>query len=130
MDTESLLENQIDAGQKLLELLPQSGIAVAAAFWLTASVDCRWRFFLVSPVVDVEGLIKAYRRLHLLTQQMAGALFIDPLGIKLIGLDDPIAKDVLAIWGPRVSPVRWSGRSLGNVIIEDAYLYPPPGAAA
>src|SRR5262249_44157866 len=103
-------------------------------FWLKASEDGRWRFYLVSPVVDAEGLPKAYRRLHTLVRQMPGPFWIDPLEIKLIGPDNPIAKDVLAIHtrapGPRVSPIRWSGRSLGNITIEGAYLYPLPAAAA
>lgn len=134
MDTESLVENLIKDGQRLLEYLPQNGLPVTAAFWLKASADDRWSFYLVSPVVDAEGLPKAYRRLHTLIRQMPGSVGIDPLEIKLIGPENAIAKDVLAIHsrvpGPRVAPLRWGGRSLGNISIEGAYLYPLPATAA
>jgi hypothetical protein len=134
MDTESLVENLIDDGQKLFEYLPQNGFTVAVAFWLKASEDGRWYFYLVSPVVDADGLPKAYRRLHTLIRRMPEPVSIDPLEIKLIGPENPIAKDVLAIHtrvpGPRPSPIRWGGTSLGNISIEGAYLYPLPVAAA
>jgi hypothetical protein len=134
MDTDSLVEHLLDDGQKLIEQLPRNGFEVVAAFWLKASENGRWYFYLVSPVVESEGLTKAYRRLHTLIRQMTGPLWIDPLEIKLIGPDNLIAKEVLAINsrmpGPRVSPIRWGGRSLGNISIEGAYLYPLPATAA
>jgi hypothetical protein len=134
VDPDARVENRIADGQRVLEYLPQNGFAVAAGLWLKPSVDGRWHFYLVSPVVDAEGLPKAYGRLHTLIRQMPGPVGIDPLEIKLIGLENPIAKDVLAIHtraaGPRVSPMRWGGRSLGNRIIEGAYLYPLPAVAA
>src|SRR5947209_20101459 len=111
MDTDTLVENLIDDGQKLVERLPQDGFEVTAAFWLKASEDDKWYFYIVSPVVDTEGLAKAYRRLHPLVRAMSQPFWIDPLEIKLIGPSNPIAQDVLAIHsrapGPRVSPIRW-----------------------
>jgi hypothetical protein len=130
MDTDALVENRIDYGQKLVENLPQHGFEVAAAFWLKASDDGKWRFFIVAPVVDAEGLINAYRRLHPVVYAMPQPFYIDPLQIKLIGPSNPIAQDVMAIHdraaGPGVWPIRWGGNQLGNVSIEGAYLYPLP----
>ncbi len=128
MDTDTLVENRIDDGQKLVEELPQGGFEVAAAFWLKASEDGKWRFYIVSPIVDAEGINKAYRRLHPLVRKRPEPFWIDPLEIKLIGPSNPIARDVIDIYGrisgPRVCPIRWGGKKLGNVIIEEAYLYP------
>src|ERR1700694_4570599 len=97
MDTESLVENLIDDGQKLVEEVLQRGFPVTAAFWLKASEDDRWYFYIVSPVVDDEGLAQGYRRLHPLVRRVPEPLGIDPLEIKLIGPSNPIAQDVLAI---------------------------------
>ncbi len=134
MDTESLVENLIDDGKRLVEYLPQNGFAVAAAFWLKTSENGRWYFYLVSPLVNAEGITNAYRRLHTVIRQTPGPVWIDPLKVKLIGSDNPIARDVLAVQphatGPGAPPVRWAGTSLGNVSIEDAYLYPIPAVAA
>src|SRR5262249_61071256 len=64
MDTDTLVEKLIDDGRKLIEELPQRGFEVSAAFWAKTSEDAPWRFYIVSPVVDAEGLTKAYRRLY------------------------------------------------------------------
>jgi hypothetical protein len=132
MDTDSLVENLLDDGQKLVEYLPRNGFAVAAAFWLKASENDRWYFYLASPVVDADGLTQAYRRLHTLIRQIPRRGWIDPLEIKLVGSNNPIARVVLSIYsrapGPQPSPIRWGGRSLGNISIESAYLYPLPAA--
>lgn len=130
MDTDTLVENVIQDGRKIVDELPLRGFEIATALWLRASEDGKWYFYIVSPSVDTEGLAKAYRELHRLIRAMPQPLSIDLLGIKLIGPNDPIARDVLAIQsGPamsRASTVRWGGKKLGNVSIEEAYLYPRP----
>ena len=130
MDTDTLVENRIDYGQKLVEELPQRGFEVMAAFWLQPSENGKWYFYIVSPVVDAEGLIQAYRRLHPAIYAMPQPFWIDPLEIKLIGPSNAIARDVMAIHGrgsgPLACPIRWGGKRLGNVSIEGAYLYPVP----
>jgi hypothetical protein len=130
MDTDTLVENRLNDGRKLVEELPQRGFEVTAAFWLKTSENGKWYFYIVSPAVEAEGLTTAYRQLHPLVQAMAQPFTIDPLEIKLIGPNNPIARDVIAIHGrapgPRVSPIRWGGTKLGNVSIEEAYLYPLP----
>jgi len=124
MDTDTLVESLIDDGQKLVEALSLHGFEVAAAFWLKASEDGKWNFYIVSPAVDAEGIAKAYRRLHPLVRAMPQPFFIDPLDIRLIGPTNPIARDVMAI--PDVRRLRWNGKWLGNVSIDDAYLYAMP----
>jgi hypothetical protein len=130
MDTDTLVENLIDDGQKLVAELPQHGLEVAAAFWLKPSEDGKWYFYIVSPVVDTDGIAAAYRRLHPLVRARPQPFWIDPLEIKLIGPSNPIARDVLAIYGRApasgVSPIRWGGKMLGNVSVEEAYLYRVP----
>jgi hypothetical protein len=130
MDSESLVEDLIDDGQRLADELARRGFPVTAAFWLKPSERNRWYFYVVSSVVDDEGLTQAYRRLHPVVRAMPELLWIDPLEIRLIGPSNPIAQDVLAIHsrvrGPRATPIRWRGTRLGNVSVEGAYLYPPP----
>lgn len=130
MDTDTLVENLIDDGLKLVEELPGHGFDLTAAFWLQASENGKWYFYIVSPLVDAEGLAKAYRQLHPIVRRMPQPFWIDPLEIKLIGPNNPIAQDVLGVHrratGPVVRPLRWGGKKLGNVSVEGAYLYPLP----
>lgn len=131
MATDTLVENLLNDGRKLVEELSQGGFEVAAAAWLKASEDGKWRFYLISPLVDAEGHSKAYRRLHPLIWTRTQPFGIDPLEIRLLGSSHPIGRDVLAairnrVSAPLVSPIRWAGTRLGNVSIEEAYLYPVP----
>jgi hypothetical protein len=132
MDTATLVENLLDDGQKLVAELPRRGFEVAAAFWIQPSENGKWYFYMVSPMVDAEGIINAYRRLQPLVRAMPQPFSIDVLKIRLIGPSDPIAQDVLAslarMPGAGVGPIRWSGTWLGNVSIDGAYLYPVPAA--
>jgi hypothetical protein len=130
MDTESLVEERVNDGQKVIAILLAGGFPVTAAFWLKATENDKWYFYVASAVVDDEGLAKAYRKLHPLVRVLPQPCWVDPLEIKLIGPSNPIAKDVLAAQaragGPGVSPLRWRGKRLGTVSIEEAYFYPLP----
>ncbi len=130
MDTDTLVGNLIEDGKKLVSELPQGGFPVATAFWLKASYDGKWDFYIVSPVVDTEGIAKAYRLLHPLVRARPQPTWIDPLKIKLIGPSNPIAQDALAIPGrtpgPSACPIRWGGKKLGNLSVEEVLLYPVP----
>ena len=130
MDTDALVINQLDDGQKLIDHLLASGFEVTAACWLKTSNDGKWFLYIASPIVDAEGITMAYRRLNPLVRAMPEPFWIDPFEIKLIGSSHPIARDVLNIHvrapGPRVCPIRWGGIQLGDVSIEGVYLYPIP----
>ncbi len=131
MDQETLVENQIGDGQKLAEELARAGIEVAAAFWLKAAEESPWYFYVVTPVVDEEGPVRAYRRTHTVIRRIAQPFWIDPFEVKLIGPADPLAQDVLAVqrrYRGR-GPIRYAGKHLGGVSVEGAYLYPLPAAA-
>jgi hypothetical protein len=134
MDSDTLVDELIDSGRKLLEHLREKGFAFDAAAWLQASEDGRWIFYLVSPLVTSEGRSAAYGLLHPLVREMPQPFWIDPLEIRLIAADSPIATDLLAILrrtpGPRAVPVRGGGQRLGNLSVEGAYLYPLPSTAA
>jgi hypothetical protein len=132
MDQVALVESQIDDGRKLVEHLGRSGFPVTAAFWLNASEASRWYLYLASPVVDEEGRRKTYGRVFAALSKMPEPVWIDPCEIKVLKTTDPMAQDVLAAQrlhsGKR--PIRYSGKRLGPVSVEAAYIYPPEVAVA
>jgi hypothetical protein len=132
MATDTLVEKQIEDGQKLVEALLQGGFDMTAALWFKDSENGKWYFTIVSPLVDAEGTTTAYGRLHPLARTMPQPLSIDWLEIRLIGPSHPIAKAVIAALGrmpgPRVGPIPYRGNWLGNVSIDGAYFYPVPAA--
>lgn len=133
MDTDTLVKERIDDFGKLVKQLSQDGFEVMAAFWIKTTHDGRWRFYIVSPLVDTLGLTQAYGRLFPLIRKMSPLLSIDPLEVRLIGPTEPLARDVLdahkRVPGPREYPIRWRGTWLGGRGIEDAYFYPLPTVA-
>ena len=134
MDTSTLVKELVEDGKRIVEQLPQDGFELTAAFWLKASEDGQWYFYIVSPVAEREHLNDAYRQLYTLIRRMPQLSWLDPLEVKLIGPTNPIAKDVLAIHtrvpGPRMSPLHWGGKVLGSVNVEGAYLYPLPAVTS
>jgi hypothetical protein len=130
LDTSTLLGNLKEGGQKLVEELAQRGFEMTAAFWILRSDNEKWYFYIVSPLVDTEGAGEAYMRLGPLARAMPQPYSIDPLRIRLIGQNNPLAKDVLAAYhrspALKVGPIRWRGRVLGDVGVEDTYFYSLP----
>jgi hypothetical protein len=129
----TLVEKMLEDGGKVVEKLLEFGFDLTSAFWLQTSEDGKWRFYIVSALVESEGPIKAYKRLHPLVHALPDDSSVDPLQIKLIGPTNPMARDVLAIQrqsrNANGSPMRWGGTRLGEMSIDDAYLYPLPFTA-
>ena len=130
MDTESLVEERLADGQNLIAELAQRGFDVNAAFWIKPSVSGKWRFYIVTPLVDTEGPAKAYQKVHPFLWTRRQPFWIDPLQINLIGPSDPLAQDVLGFYrrpdGLPFYPLPWPGIYLGTTSIDEAYIYPPP----
>lgn len=132
MDQVPLVDEKKDAGRKLVEQLTQAGFEVTAAFWLKTTEAGQWYLYLASPIVDSEGPLEAYGRVHAVTRQLSPPLWIGPFEVRLIGARHAITKDVLNLLGRYRGPMTMNldGAPLGRVSIDGAYLYPLPAAVA
>jgi len=131
----TLLEMLIDDGKRLIGRLTEVGVPVKAGFWAKESESGQWFLYLVTPLVGEDGATRrAYRRVNAVIRQLPAPSWIDPMEIKVIGVTDPIAKDLFAVHqgtgGVRNHLIRWGDKRLGNLSIEDAYLYPLPAGAS
>ncbi len=134
MNHETLVEMQIEDGQKLVNRLVEEGVPVNAAFWAKESPSGEWFLYLVTPLVGDDGARRpAYRRVNAVIRQIPAPFWIHPLQVKVVGAKNPIAQDVLAVQqrvgGPRACPTWWGGTKLGELSIEGAYFYPLPTSA-
>jgi hypothetical protein len=133
MDTTALVKDMIEDGKRIIEQLTHDGFEVTTAFWLKKADNSRWYFYVVSPLWEKEGSFVGYQQLHTSIRRL-GPEWIDPSEVRLIGPTNPIARDVLAAHrrtaGTKASPTWWGGTHLGNVTVEDAYLYPLPAVAS
>ena len=130
MDSTTVVREQIDFGEKLIEHLLREGFDVSAAFWLKESERNRWDFYIVSTVRDQDHG-GSYGQLLPLMRQMPRPYWIDPQEVRLLGTSDQLAKDVLKIYERSartgVHPQLWDGSVLGRRGIDAKYFYFIPG---
>lgn len=126
MDKEPLVNDQINAGAEFVNQLREQ-LPVDYALWVKESEERQWSLYIVSSQVDDRNFDVAYGTIL----QVAGAMTypkrIDPFQVKIISMDDPVAKAVKDFYEryPAKLATHYGLRHLGNLAIEDAYIYPP-----
>ena len=129
----TLVEMQINEGQRLIDRLVQEGVAVTAAAWVKESESGDWYLYLVTPLVSEGGGKRpAYHRINTVIREMHKEGFgMDPYDKKVIGPHDRIAKDMVANRGGRPGgpPTPFRGSRLGDLAVEETYIYPRPATA-
>jgi hypothetical protein len=133
MDSTPLVNDHLVEGEKLVRQLVEAGFEATTAFWMRPTEEHRWRFYIITPIVEREGLGPAYEKLHLTMRQIPQPPFwIDPFGIRLIGESDSMGQAVLDVHkraqGRQVFPMPWRGRLLGDQIVDGVVLYPLVGS--
>jgi hypothetical protein len=125
MDQVSLVDRRIAEGQGLLLQLVQDDFDVTAAFWLKAPEDPFFHLIIASRLVDRVGPGEAYRELQT-SHRRVGVTCISLAEIKLIGVQNPIVGDVRKMQKQSGTdrPIHFHGGQLGNVAVEEAYIYP------
>jgi hypothetical protein len=126
MDFVPLVEDQIEDGRRLIDQILAEGFEIIAASWIWDSEDGQRYLFLASPVVDHEGAIEAYRRVHEVMGQMPQPFSLHLLDVRVIEKADPITKDLVAFRAryPGRGAAWFRGNRLGELEIGGAYVYP------
>jgi hypothetical protein len=125
----ALVEMQLNEGQRLIDRLVQAGVEVTAAAWVKESESGDWYLYLVTPLVAEGGAKRpVYHRVNAVIREMQQEGFgMDPFAKKVIGPHDPIARDILANRRrtPGGPPTAFQGSRLGELAVDEAYVYPP-----
>jgi hypothetical protein len=131
MDQTALVDEQIEDGKRLLERLAEAGFAVTAAGWVKESERDRWYLYLVSPLVEEQGIRTAYGRIHPLVRQMPQPFEVGPFDVKAVGPREPMAEAILDLHRRQRgrSPLRYGSFPFAHLNIEGVYLYPLAAAA-
>ena len=107
------------------------------AFWAKPTEDGKWFLYLASPIVDRKGRPRPTAKSFRIMRTMPD-LWIDPLEIRVVGVDDSFAQAGLerdpgevrrspfADRDPKTFPgmIRFDGATLGGVSLDGAYIYP------
>jgi hypothetical protein len=125
MDTRTLVEDQIMAGQKFISLLIRNEFDVLVACWVRTSDEESLYLYIASKEVDEKGLAHAYREAYQILQKM-DLPWIAPSQIKLVRTDDPLVADVQKTQSLLTdTPPTISHRSqLGDISTQEVYIYP------
>ena len=130
MDQEPLVIEQIEVGRKFIEEFEQYR-PVRAAFWLKQTEDSGWYLYVASDQITDENVREAYGDARRASRNIQDPNF-DLFRVKVIGIDDPLAKTALDTYrqfSGRV-PARVPASQFGPLGAEGVYLYPPPATAA
>lgn len=124
MVTTTLVENQLDDGEILLDRLREEGIVVRAACWVKPQDDDRRLLYLVTPLRDEKGPLEAYRQVFQVLES-SKEVGIDSANVKVIGAKHPIAQDVLG-FSPRFLGITLTGSQvsgIGGIPVDEIYVY-------
>jgi hypothetical protein len=134
VDTVALVSEQIKAGQQLVERLRGAGIPLTAAAWVKPTERYQWYLYLVTPLVGEDRAVRpASRRIRPIVRALQDeGVWIEPSDLMLIGTTEATGEAIAAISRqvpPRRFGTRYGGASLGELSIDDAYVYAPPATA-
>jgi hypothetical protein len=124
MDQAALVDHQIDDVTRLVDELRRDAFDVKAAFWLYTSEADQWFLYIASDAVDQKAITEAYKAINRAMRRIPD-LRIDRFEVKLVAPDDPVAKAVIDFQCRQHArlPTRIRATKLGEVYIENAYLY-------
>lgn len=126
MDKSPLVTEQIEAGEWLIREF-NLRIPVQAAFWLRERDSDEWYFYLASDQINDSNFDHGYREVLRLVRPPK-SLWIDPFQVKVIGIDDRLAKAALDVMTKYTgnTPMRYHGRQFGGLSVDEAYIYSLP----
>src|SRR5258708_16795052 len=124
MDQGPLVAEPIDAGARFLREFDKY-LPVQAAFWLKDGEDGEWNLYVASNQITDDNFDVAYGEVVRIAGVLRDPMF-DPFQVKVIGMDDPLAKAALDVQRryPGRTPIPVHGKTFGRLPVEEGYIYP------
>src|SRR5262245_47458850 len=96
MDTDTLVENKIEDGLRLITLLQRDQFDVRVAFWAKTSEQGLWQLWIASAAVDPTNLGDLLHKVYNKLDQIEGHS-IGPSDVTLITAEHPTARAALEL---------------------------------
>lgn len=128
MEQELLVENRIEDGEKLLAELVRSSFDVSVAFWVLTSEENSWFLYIGSNTIKPDRVGDSYGMLYTSLSKLPD-ISVSISDVKLVHPSNPIARGAIGERDRRPGriPVSYRGKRLGDMAIEEAYIYPRIG---
>jgi hypothetical protein len=127
MAAELLVDSRIEDGERIIDQLIHDNFEVMVAFWVKPAEHYPWHLYIASPMVDAQKPGQAYPALYASLSKIANSS-VQLSEIRLVNDADPIARDalMLRLQYPGMMPTSFPGKRLGDLALEEAYVYPLP----
>lgn len=125
MASAAVVEDRINAGQRLIEQFKDDGGSVRMAFWIADAEDDLWRLYLVTDAVNRDGFAASYRALRQSFEKLRDCR-LDLFEVQLLSPKDTMARDAEALLKrqPGPLPASFDPQTLGGVEAATIYVYP------
>lgn len=124
MDKPVLVEESVERGNELVDLLNRSNFPLRAALWNYSSDREDWRLLIATPLYDIEGPLAAYRKLDSVVREGRPDLLLFLQQVQLVSPRETIVRDLGKTFPPdrEILDRHFSGTT-SNTYVEHAYVY-------
>lgn len=121
----TLVDADMEAGEKLLRTLDEAGLEVTAAFWFYSSETGEWKLIIACQEVTTDGPKQAYEKVQEHLGKLREQYNISLQNVSLVSPTNDIVKllGTAIKTGPTVKHIRFTRNVINNVFVEDAYIY-------
>jgi hypothetical protein len=126
MATATLVSQEIEEGQKLIDALNEAKLSIDSALWLYTSDSETWRLMLASPTCDSKGSLEAYKEILPIFHQVDPKLKIDWTSLVAVSPTHELIKALRQLqkgWDIDLSGKRLTNNMINMMLIEDSYVY-------
>jgi hypothetical protein len=124
MDSEKLVDELKDAGAEFVQKM-ESSFPLSVAVWGRSDETGRWNLYIASDQITDQNFDIAYGEVLRVASEMNSPMF-DPFEVKIIFMDDPLAKFVTDLHQRHpVKLATWFRiGSLTGLSVDKGYIYP------
>ncbi|WP_293351149.1 MULTISPECIES: hypothetical protein [unclassified Microcoleus] len=126
MGTATLVSQEIEEGQRLIDALNAAGLSVDSALWIYAPEPESWRLMLTSPLYDKKGPLKTYHAILSVFREVEPELKIDWTALVAVSVKDKLIQGLRELqqrFKSSFSGRRITNQSINHRYIDDAYIY-------
>ncbi len=126
MATATLVSQEIEEGQKLIEALNSAGLLTDSALWIYSSDSERWRLMLTSELCDTHGSLEAYKQILSVFADVKPALKIDWTALVAVSPNHELIEGLRQrqrLWNMDLSGRRLVNDMVNMMLVEDGYVY-------
>ena len=126
MATATLVNYELEEGQRLIDALKAGGISGDSALWIYSSEKEKWQLMLTSNLYDRQGPLKAYDEILSVFRQVQPELKIDWTALVAVSPKHELIqslRELQKVWNLDLSGRRMTNNMMNNMLIEDAYIY-------